>query len=156
MGCRRERYTGAHVIQQEQPAGRRVSIGNCRGRQSAAKGQLHDRVCHHPSKPSNGSGVEVTGTIVDADTKKPIAGAAFIVLQPGITYDAWDGGQESILTYAVADKRGVFQLPDLIPRGDSYTIVAGAKGYNDNYEDDVAVDDSTPDSVDLNLTLQKP
>ena len=78
------------------------------------------------------------------------------MLQPGITYDAWDGGQESILTYAVADKRGVFQLPDLIPRGDSYTIVAGAKGYNDNYEDDVAVDDSTPDSVDLNLTLQKP
>jgi S1-C subfamily serine protease len=109
-----------------------------------------------PSKPSNGDGVEVTGTIVDADTNKPIAGAAFIVLQPGITYDAWDGGQESILTYAAADKRGVFKLPDLVPRGQSYTIVAGAKGYNDNFEDGVAVDDNTPDTVDLNLTLQKP
>ncbi len=45
---------------------------------------------------------------------------------------------------------------DLLPRGESYTIIAGAKGYDDNYEDDVAVSDDTPDSVDLELTLQKP
>ncbi len=109
-----------------------------------------------PSKPSNGDGVEVAGTIVDADTNKPIAGAAFVVLQPGITYDDWDGGEESILTYAVTDKRGQFQLPDLLPRGEKYTIVAGAKGYDDNFEDDVVVDDETPDSVDLTISLQKP
>lgn len=109
-----------------------------------------------PDKPSTGDGVEVTGTIVDADTNKPIAGAAFIVLQPGITYDDWDGGEEAIYTYAVTDKRGQFQLPDLLPRGEAYTIVAGAKGYDDNFEDDVMVDDETPDSVDLTISLQKP
>jgi S1-C subfamily serine protease len=109
-----------------------------------------------PAAPGTGDGVEITGTIVDADTNKPIAGAAFIVLQPGITYDDWDGGDESIFTIALTDKRGQFQLPDLLPRGESYTIIAGAEDYYDNYEDDVVVDDSTPDSVDLNLTLQKP
>ena len=107
-------------------------------------------------KPSNQGGVEVTGTIINADTKKPIANATFIVLKPGTTYADWDGSEEAVFTYAQTDRKGHFQLPDLIPRGDSYTIVAGAQGYNDNYEDGVAVDDSTPDSVDLNLTLQQP
>lgn len=109
-----------------------------------------------PDKPSTGDGVEVTGTIIDADTKKPIVGAVFAVLNPGLTYDSWDGGDDGIFTYALTDKRGQFQLPDLLPRGESYTIIAGAKGYDDNYEDDVAVSDDTPDSVDLELTLQKP
>jgi len=109
-----------------------------------------------PANPSSGDGVEVTGTIIDADTGKPIPGAVFLVLQPGITYDQWDGGKDAIFTIAQADKKGKFQLPDLLPRGESYTIVAGAEGYNDNYEDDVAVTNDTPDSVDLEITLQKP
>ncbi len=108
------------------------------------------------TRPSNRSGVLVTGTIVDADTGRPIMNAVFIVLQPGSRYADWDGSADAILTYAQTDRRGKFQLPDLLPRGQSYTIVAGAQDYNDNYEDDVAVDDSTPDSVDLNITLQKP
>ena len=124
--------------------------------QALQKGRFTIGSATTPAAPSAGDGVEISGTIVDADTNQPIAGAAFIVLQPGITYDAWDGGEESILTYAMADKRGQFQLSDRLPRGESYTIVAGAKDYDDNYEDAVAVDDSTPASIDLNLTLQKP
>ena len=107
-------------------------------------------------KPSNPGGVEVTGTIVDADTQKPIANATFIVLKPGTAYADWDGSEEAVFAYAQTDRQGHFQLPDLLPRGESYTIVAGAQGYNDNYEDDIAVTDDTPDSVDLDLTLQQP
>ena len=107
------------------------------------------------AKPSSGDGVSVSGTIVDADTGKPIQNAVFIVLKPGVAYNDWDGSADSIFSYAQTDKRGRFQLPDLIPRGESYTIVSGAKNYNDNYEDDVAVDGNTPDTVDLNIVLQQ-
>jgi S1-C subfamily serine protease len=107
-------------------------------------------------KPSKNGGISVSGTILDADTNKPVQNAVFIVLTPGITYDEWDGSADAIFTSAQTDKSGRFQLPDLIPRGDSYTIAAGAKGYYDNYEDDVAVDESTSDTVDLKITLQKP
>ncbi len=108
-----------------------------------------------PTKPNpSKEGVQVTGVILDADTGRPIPGALFLALQPGITYDAWESDDE-VYSAAKADATGHFALPDLLQRGESYTLVAGLKGYEPVYEDGIEVGADADPVVDLTIKLQK-
>jgi len=78
-------------------------------------------------------GVLVSGQVVDAETGNPIAGAAVIVLKPGVDVDDWlaGGSDEDIYTWAETDANGEYTLPDLLLYGVNYPAAAGAsdQGY---------------------------
>jgi hypothetical protein len=76
---------------------------------------------------------------VDNDTSRGIKGAYFIVLNPGVTYAQWEKKNfpdSMIFTYAQADSRGEFVLPDLLQYGVGYTVVVLAEGYSGQFFED--------------------
>ncbi len=119
----------------------------------ALKGKSSTPIPTSPGKTKT-EGVQIIGTILDADTKKPIPGALFVVLKPGITYDEWET-DDQVYTSAKADKQGEFNLPDLLERGETYTLVGGLKGYVPVYEDNVLVNEDADPVIELTIKLQK-
>lgn len=91
-----------------------------------------------PQQPPAAKGVTVIGQIVDADTRRGIAGAVFIVLKPGVTVKQFvdaDGDLKLVATYAEAGANGEFRTPDPLARGASYSLVVAADGYRGIGED---------------------
>lgn len=107
-----------------------------------------------PPKPGQDEGVYLMGTILDADTGRGIPGALFLVLQPGVTFDEFES-DDQIYTGAEADEDGQFALPDPLVRGERYTLVAGLKGYQPVYEDNVLVNEDVDPIVELTVRLKK-
>ncbi len=105
--------------------------------------------------PSPQDGVQVQGTITDLDTNRPIAGAIFLVLKPGITLDTFQWTDDELYTSAETDRQGFYRLPDLLRRGECYTMIIGAQGYWPYGEDDVCVAKDAPSVVDLPVQLEK-
>lgn len=101
-------------------------------------------------------GVTVTGTIVDADSGKPIPDAVIIVLQPGTDLDAWieDPTDAEVFAMAETNGKGVFELPATLERNVEYPGVAWKEGYFRN-EGFLLFDDEDPALVDLVLELSQ-
>lgn len=108
--------------------------------------------------PDNGhnstEGVLVMGQIVNATSGKPIQGAAFGVLQPGVTVQDFDGSDEQILDAATTDQNGEFVLLTPLEPGTAYSILAVAEGYKGFGQDDVVFSDK-PETVNVTIELQK-
>jgi S1-C subfamily serine protease len=103
-----------------------------------------------PSPPTEG--LYIQGTIVDADTGRGIPGALYVVLDPGVTIDGWDGSEEQIYTDAETDANGYFELPLPLERGQSYSIIVWAEGYHPAGGDDLLVgDEASPLEVEIEL-----
>ncbi|MGD2206593.1 MAG: serine protease [Anaerolineae bacterium] len=100
-------------------------------------------------------GVQVQGTITDLDTGRPIAGAVFLVLRPGITIQSFQWTEDELYTTAEADRRGFYKLPDLLERGQCYSMIIGAEGYWPYGEDDVCVGESAASLIELPIQLEK-
>jgi hypothetical protein len=100
-------------------------------------------------------GVDIYGTITDADTGRGIAGALFIVLQPGITVDQFQWTEEEVYSLGQADRKGNYQLSAPLVRGETYSIIVGADGYDMIAEDDVFVPEDLESPYQLDVTLQK-
>ncbi len=102
-------------------------------------------------------GVQVIGTIVDADTRRPIKGAVFIVLKPGVDARSFlqDPDEADIFGIGEADSKGQFTLNTLLQRGETYSLVAGAKGYQPAYQDDYTVAEDAESPLEFNVKLQK-
>ena len=100
-------------------------------------------------------GVQIVGTIVDADTGKPISGATFVVLQEGVTWDDFTGSEDEVLEAVKTDRKGQFEMTEFLERGKSYSVGWGAKGYQEVLQDDLAVTDETPEVVEAELKLQR-
>jgi hypothetical protein len=105
--------------------------------------------------PGPTDGVGVQGTITDMDTGRPIPGALFLVLKPGITVAAFQWTEDELYTAAEADRRGWYELPELLERGQCYSMMILAEGYWSYNEDDVCVSDTSASLVDLDLELEK-
>jgi putative serine protease PepD len=117
-----------------------------------------------PEKPavSNNDGVIVTGTVVDHSTGKAILGAIVVFLQPGKSVDDFDndnskGKTDTLFSYGVTNAAGQFTIDTPLPRGEVYTAIVGAKGYQRIAENDaleIRADD--PDMIELDpLQLDK-
>lgn len=100
-------------------------------------------------------GVLLSGVIVDAATGKPIAGAVFVVLNEGVSWDSSEGTDEEIYEQVFTDRKGRFETTIPLRRGGVYSVGYGAKGYESVYEDDVEIGDDTSDVADVKLKLQR-
>jgi S1-C subfamily serine protease len=107
-----------------------------------------------PDEPVT-EGVQVVGTIVDADTGKPISGALFVVLNEGVTWDDYEGNDDQIYDAVNTDRKGKFEMTKYLERGKAYSLGWTAKGYQPVKQDDLEVTEDTPDVVEAKLKLQK-
>jgi len=105
-----------------------------------------------PTPPAEG--VEVIGRITDATTGRGIAGAYFVVLQPGVSLEEFEN-KEQIYTAANTDRQGYFKLPDPLARGESYSMFATAEGYRPVGGDDILVPEDAESPLEFNLELEK-
>ena len=103
--------------------------------------------------PGSEDGVRLEGTITDLDTGRPIPGAVFLVLEPGVTLDTFQWTSAEVYTSAEADRRGYYKLPLALERGQCYTMIVGAEGYWPFGQDDVCVkrDADAVQIVDIRL-----
>ena len=104
-----------------------------------------------PGNPVYGEGISIYGRIIDSFTFDPIPGAAFVVLQSGVSvYDFLNDPQDNmILAYGEADRDGLF-ICDYIPGGGSYSVIVVADGYMPIMEDDaIVLPDSWAEDIDL-------
>lgn len=102
--------------------------------------------------PDEDQGVTVSGTIVSADTLRPIDGALFVVLQPEVTVEEFlqDFLEEQTYVIGETDGEGRFVLRRLIPRGENFGVLVGAEGYIAQWENDwLSFDEDDPPQVDL-------
>lgn len=105
--------------------------------------------------PGGGGDVELYGQILDAKTGKGIPGALFIVLQPGITIADFQWTEDEVYTYAEADNKGNYTLPDMLTRGETYSMIIGADGYEPIMEDDIFIPDDLESPFELSVELEK-
>ena len=106
------------------------------------------------SWPTKGEdeGVTISGTIVDADTGRPIEGALIIALEPGVSVRQFENERDEALmaAYGETDRDGSYVIVPPLSRGESYGVVVGAQGYEMISSDDGwEIDDDTPDAVEL-------
>lgn len=109
-----------------------------------------------PARPTD-EGVWIQGRIVDAATGRGIKGALFAVLLPGTTVADFDANPSEDLFYAFgqADAKGYFQLNRALGRGESYSIIIGARGYKRIAKDNLLVEEDSESPLELNIELQK-
>jgi S1-C subfamily serine protease len=114
-----------------------------------------------PKKPveNTSEGVQLTGKIVDADTGKPIKDAALLVLKAGKKVRDFDRSEDmsTVLSGGMTNVKGIYTTDTPIPRGESYSVLVGAQGYQRLAEDDIlSPADDTPDVLELDdIALQK-
>ncbi len=107
------------------------------------------------SPPAPEGEVEVQGRISDAETKKGIPDALFLVLQPGITVDAFRWKEDQVYALAASDRRGYFELPVRLRRGETYSWIITARGYKPILEDGITIGADLASPYELNITLQR-
>ena len=111
-----------------------------------------------PQKPSDEerrAGVTITGVIIDHSTRRPIPGAAIAFLWPGKTIADFDadrskGKTNTALAYGITNANGVFISDAPLARGQVYSVIVGAKGYQRIAEEGaLEIYDDEPDIVQL-------
>lgn len=108
-----------------------------------------------PTPSPVGGDLEVYGYIVDSATGRGIPGAFLIVLQPGVTVDDFEWEDAQAFTWGEADRRGYYELGLPLVRGETYSMVVGAEGYNGIGEDGILIDEDLESPFELSLTLQR-
>jgi hypothetical protein len=102
-------------------------------------------------------GVDLMGTISDADTGRPIPAAFVWALQPGTDLDTFlnhpDAGQ--VYATGTADHEGLYNLSQPLQRGAAYTLLFGADGYESDLRRDVPVDQGAPAILELDVQLHQ-
>ncbi|MGQ9787585.1 MAG: carboxypeptidase-like regulatory domain-containing protein [Anaerolineae bacterium] len=100
--------------------------------------------------------VTVQGKIINGKTGKPIAGALFVVLNPGVGIQEWadkDFAEEDVYTAAQTDTRGQFTCSQRLERNVVYTVVVAAKGYQMIIAEDFVIDEQQEDPVILTIKM---
>ncbi len=76
---------------------------------------------------------EVSGQVVDSRTGRGIAGALIIALKPGVAVKQFLQTQSKDLAFTSTrtDAGGKFTFPQQLPKGQAYSVIVVAKGYQD-------------------------
>jgi hypothetical protein len=102
--------------------------------------------------------VAVEGVVTDKKSRRPISGAAVLVLQPGVRVSAWiKAGQpdDDVFTGARSDSQGAFILAEPVEREVTYSIVIVARGYKTLATDAFVVRVDQPEPVVLTVKMVK-
>jgi hypothetical protein len=110
-----------------------------------------------PAPTPEEDAIEVQGSVTDAKTKKPIKGALVIVLNEGVTAEAFvdDPQDEDVFASAQTDARGEFVLDQLVEKTVEHSWIIAAKGYKPIVKDALVVGEDAEDPLILNVTLSK-
>ena len=105
----------------------------------------------------NDEGVQIYGIVSDADTGRGIAGAIFVVLQPGVTVAEWskDFAQDKIFAMGTADASGNYQLDKPLPREQTYSMAILAKNYRPVTDDGIEITADMESPREVNISLRK-
>ena len=81
--------------------------------------------------PVDESDSEISGTVVDASSSRPIAGATVMVLTPEASLQNFlrVQNQADIYTMVESESSGKFTLPKQLPKGQAYSLIVVVKGY---------------------------
>lgn len=107
--------------------------------------------------PTPDNKVQIDGMILDGATGRPIAGAVFVVLQPGISSAQWANygyPPSDILSSNKADRDGKFRHPGL-EMGVEYSVIAWALSYQGWWDDGFRLTESDPDPYPLTIELYR-
>lgn len=101
--------------------------------------------------------VQVIGHIIDADTQRPIKGAMFLALKPGVTAeDFLDNPKDAdVLGGGETDTKGQFVLEIELARGQTYSIVAAARNYQPTWDDEFTIEEDDESPLEIEIELQK-
>ena len=108
-----------------------------------------------PTPIPSAQGVQIYGYIVDADTGRGIPSSAFLVLKPGITASQFQWTEDELWAAGEADNNGYYELSAPLLRGETYTFIIGAKGYQTYAEDGITVPSDIESPYQLNAELQR-
>jgi putative serine protease PepD len=106
-----------------------------------------------PTTPTDG--VEIYGYITDADTGRGIDGAMILFLMPDVTIDTFQWVEEEVYSMGETDRQGYYELSVPLERGQIYSVIVGAQGYNLIAEDGIAIPDDLDSPFQLDITLQQ-
>ncbi len=96
---------------------------------------------------------EISGSIVDGRTNRGIADALIIALKPGVKAQDFVRTQDKKMafTYARSDKSGAFTFPQQLPKGQAYSLIVVARGYQDlAVESALRISANAPEQAMLN------
>jgi hypothetical protein len=107
--------------------------------------------------PAPDNKIQINGTILDGATGRPIGGAVFIVLQPGITSAQWANygyPPSDVLSSNKTDRNGKFRHPGL-EVGVEYSVIVWALSYSAWWDDGFRLTEDDPDPYPLTITLYR-
>jgi S1-C subfamily serine protease len=135
---------------------REVQRGNFTVGAGAQQGPLKPQ---KPQPPST-QGVVISGSFADADTGQPIPGALFVVLKPGVSPEQFvqNPTNDQVAAAGQADESGAFRTAPPLPRGQTYSVLIGANGYQPRTFDNIlelGSDAPAVVSLDQPLVLRK-
>jgi hypothetical protein len=102
--------------------------------------------------------IDVEGSVKDKKSRRDISGATILVLEPGVTAEAWvEGGQddEEVLTAGQSDSQGEFTLASQLTRNATYSLIVVARGYKPIATDSFVIDDEVEAPAQLNILMSK-
>ncbi len=101
---------------------------------------------------------EVSGVIGDERTGRGIPGVQVLALKPGVSVRQFMQRQDQSMIYTAAqtDRGGRFTFPQQLPKGNAYSLIVIAKGYQDMaIEGALRIGQMAPEKADLNPLMMR-
>lgn len=109
---------------------------------------------------ASATGIQLAGTVIDAETGQGIRDALFIVLRSDLSVEDFTWNANQVFGRAQTDRNGFFQVPILLPRGTDelpllYSILVHAEGYYPANADGIAVTNSTRSPLEIEIVMNR-
>ncbi len=101
------------------------------------------------------SGIQLSGQIVDADTRKGIPGVSFILITEDFSVGEFEWREDQVFALAVTDRDGRFLVDRPLALGAPYSVIISAYGYLPVSADGFELDANTPNPFDMYIPLTR-